>query len=161
MGMKNSVSNLSWDRIDERVLGKSWEREFPLMPGTLSSTGMANAGHQQGCFTARKYTGGCHQRSKEGYWRESTDATDAQAGSARRHNAGAEELRTRQDCPQGSTGIWGGEGHSQANAREGWTDGVTSHNKQPRCPACQGLHSHTKNNGKAQALTRLQTQRQQ
>ena len=33
IGMKNSVANTSRERIDERVLGKSWEREFPLMPG--------------------------------------------------------------------------------------------------------------------------------
>ena len=32
MGMKNSVPNPSWDRLGLRVLGKSWEQEYRLLP---------------------------------------------------------------------------------------------------------------------------------
>ena len=39
MGMKNNVPNQICERINNRVSGKSWEWEFPLMPvkGVLAS----------------------------------------------------------------------------------------------------------------------------
>ena len=57
----------------------------------------------------------------------------------------------------GAMGSWGEEGHSQANAEGGLTVyyGVSSRDKQPRCSACQGLHSYTRNNGKVQVSTRF------
>ena len=35
LGMKNSVPNQTWEIIDKRVQGKTWEREFPLMSASL------------------------------------------------------------------------------------------------------------------------------
>ena len=36
MGTQNSVPSQTWERIDSKVLGKSWEQEFPLMPVTTN-----------------------------------------------------------------------------------------------------------------------------
>ena len=40
--MKNFVPNPTWEIIAKMVLGKSWEREFPLMPARWYSTTRQN-----------------------------------------------------------------------------------------------------------------------